>query len=822
MALNKVWQYRVLCFGLTTAPHLFTRMVHVEPLAVGARGQGIHIHVDLDDWFILAKDEETLRLQTQNVLSKARKIFSNTLQKVRFLGYENRHSSELCTASSEEIGSSFTGSTGHPNSHTHIPETNHESYRNDGVSGRIDPVRNARKETNSVCTERDLERERELPRSKHPNLIRDEKRCPVVVHTTQYPVLSLSSGLERHSDDPDRCLHNRLGSSSRGQDGIRKVDTSGGSKSHQHPRDVGCEKGTRDLSGSPCRSKSTDPVRQHDSCIVHIQARGSEVLQSVSGSQRDPSVVQNPEHNSPVKTHSRQEECPCGSTESSRNGNLHRVETQSSNVQENHPTNMVSTSGSVRHSLEQPGTTVCLPISRQEGNPHGCIQSGLGLSGETLSVSSNGNNTTVPGEDRSVREHVPSSPTMLAKQGMVPTVAKTSHRLPSRDSSLREPVVSRSRSGKSKEPPKTRYNEISRVDAIRQSLVERGFPEEVAIRAAKPQRESTSRNYDSIWQKFVGWLDSRGISDPTKTTVQLIVLYLDHLQKAGRAVSTILVHKSAIVKTLYQITGFSLNESGTLADYLKNMKQNVPKNKLSFPKWELCVVLKGLRDKPFEPLDKVDIKYLTYKTVFLISLASAARVSEISALSAQEGFVRIKQDKSKVTLKPFEGFLAKNQTSMEPPREYSIKSLHQHIPFDDPERFLCPVRAIRIYLERTNRFRGDKRKLFISLCPNYSKEIGVNTISRWIRETIKLSYSSQKSSEIETLFRVSAHEVRAIATSLAAWRNVAIKDILKAAYWKSHNTFTDFYLRDMVSSTRKLNKQGNSVVCAGKELVLDI
>jgi hypothetical protein len=299
-------------------------------------------------------------------------------------------------------------------------------------------------------------------------------------------------------------------------------------------------------------------------------------------------------------------------------------------------------------------------------------------------------------------------------------------------------------------------------------------------------------------------------------------MYLEHLQKIGRAVSTIMVHKSATVKTLYQITGLSLNESGTLAVFIKNMKRDIPRDRLSFPKWELCVVLKGLRERPFEPLETVDIKYLSYKTVFLITLVSAARVSELSALSAQEGFVRIKQDKSKVTLRPFQGFLAKNQTSMEPPREFSIKALHQHIPSDDPERLLYPVRVIRIYLERTNKFRGAKKKLFISLASKYSKEIGVNTISRWIREAIKLSYSSQKSSEIETPFRVSAHGVRAIATSLAAWKNVSIKEILKAAHWKSHNTFTDFYLRDMVSSTRWLGQQGESVVCAGKELVLEI
>jgi hypothetical protein len=69
LAVNKVWQYKVLCFGLKTAPCLFTRAI--QPLAVWARSQGIQIHVYIDDWLIVAKDRQTLLVQTQKVLKKA-------------------------------------------------------------------------------------------------------------------------------------------------------------------------------------------------------------------------------------------------------------------------------------------------------------------------------------------------------------------------------------------------------------------------------------------------------------------------------------------------------------------------------------------------------------------------------------------------------------------------------------------------------------------------------------------------------------------------------------------------------------------------------
>jgi len=72
LALERVWQYRVICFGLKTAPHLFTRMV--QPLAGWARSRSIQMHVYLDDWLIVHMDPKILEQQTQEVLLKAREL----------------------------------------------------------------------------------------------------------------------------------------------------------------------------------------------------------------------------------------------------------------------------------------------------------------------------------------------------------------------------------------------------------------------------------------------------------------------------------------------------------------------------------------------------------------------------------------------------------------------------------------------------------------------------------------------------------------------------------------------------------------------------
>ena len=56
IAGGKTWQFRVLCFGLTTAPQVFTRVM--APVSVLAHRLGIRLIRYIDDWLILAASEE--------------------------------------------------------------------------------------------------------------------------------------------------------------------------------------------------------------------------------------------------------------------------------------------------------------------------------------------------------------------------------------------------------------------------------------------------------------------------------------------------------------------------------------------------------------------------------------------------------------------------------------------------------------------------------------------------------------------------------------------------------------------------------------------
>ena len=125
----------------------------------------------------------------------------------------------------------------------------------------------------------------------------------------------------------------------------------------------------------------------------------------------------------------------------------------------------------------------------------------------------------------------------------------------------------------------------------------------------------------------------------------------------------------------------------------------------------------------------------------------------------------------------------------------TIPSLYNCVDSDKDERLLCPVRAVRYYLERTKQFRPSCKHLFISTGQE-KKGISRNTISFWIRTVIDHGYSSASEDDCRAV-KVSAHKVHSIASSMPFKKNVAVSQILQAGTWKSQSTFTKFYLREV-------------------------
>ena len=123
---------------------------------------------------------------------------------------------------------------------------------------------------------------------------------------------------------------------------------------------------------------------------------------------------------------------------------------------------------------------------------------------------------------------------------------------------------------------------------------------------------------------------------------------------------------------------------------------------------------------------------------------------------------------------------------------------------DHPERMLCPVRALKAYLERTKEPEVRRGKTLLFLNPKKPESnISLEHISIWIKKLVKDAHEHAGVEHLR-LAKLSAHDVRKFSASWAAFNGAPFDEIMQAACWKSQTTFTSFYLKAMATPVEGL------------------
>ena len=227
-------------------------------------------------------------------------------------------------------------------------------------------------------------------------------------------------------------------------------------------------------------------------------------------------------------------------------------------------------------------------------------------------------------------------------------------------------------------------------------------------------------------------------SPPVKSAADFL-MYLFEDKKLQP--STIDGYRSAIADKLGNTT-VNISKDDNLTRLLESFHRDRPKGRRGIPSWNLSLVLHQLTKAPFEPLREASLKHLIFKTVFLLALGSGKRRSEIHAW--QHKNIRHQSNWSKVSLFPSPSFLSKNQLAKEGPDSVAPVVIPALAPTLDKslksDRSLCPVRALRYYLDRTSDLRQHKELVFVSFKKGFNKDISPATISSWIKQTVILCY----------------------------------------------------------------------------------
>ncbi|KAI2666668.1 enzymatic polyprotein [Labeo rohita] len=189
---------------------------------------------------------------------------------------------------------------------------------------------------------------------------------------------------------------------------------------------------------------------------------------------------------------------------------------------------------------------------------------------------------------------------------------------------------------------------------------------------------STRRLYGLKWRIFVNWCSSRG-RDPRRCGIESVLSFLQEGLDRHLSASTLKVHVAAISANHDLVGGRSVGKRDLIIRFLRGARRLNPPQPHLIPSWDLAVVLQGLQQDPFEPLQD--------------------QVVTLQAISPQE-----------------------DDPNLTP---------------------LCPVRALHIYMEQTQPFRRSDQLFVCYGGQQKGKAVSKQRISHWLVNAIRTAYQAR-------------------------------------------------------------------------------
>ncbi len=336
--------------------------------------------------------------------------------------------------------------------------------------------------------------------------------------------------------------------------------------------------------------------------------------------------------------------------------------------------------------------------------------------------------------------------------------------------------------------PASRPLETSCLVPRRDAEVLGDLPQGVVDTITAARAPSTRHAYALKWNLFVEWCSSHR-EDPRRCPIRVVLSFLQQGLERRLSPSTLKVYVAAIAANHDPVEGKSVGKHDWVVRFLRGARRLNPPRPPSIPSWDLSLVLRALQQGPFEPLQTVEPKFLSMKTLLLLALASIKRVGDLHAFSIDDSCLQFGPADSQIILRPRPGYVPKVPTT---PFRDQVVSLQALPPEEaDPAlALLCPVRALRHYVDRTQSFRTSDQLFVCHGGRQKGNAVSKQRMAHWIVDAITLAYQAQG---VPCPFRLRAHSTRSVASSWALARGASLTDICRAAGWATPNTFARFY-----------------------------
>ncbi len=289
--------------------------------------------------------------------------------------------------------------------------------------------------------------------------------------------------------------------------------------------------------------------------------------------------------------------------------------------------------------------------------------------------------------------------------------------------------------------PASRPLETSCLVPRRVAEVLGDLPQEVVDTITLARAPSTRHAFALKWNLFVEWCSSHR-EDPRRCPIRVVLSFLQQGLERRLSPSTLKVYVAAIAANHDPVEGKSVGKHDWVVRFLRGARRLNPPRPPSIPSWDLSLVLRALQQGPFEPLQTVEPKFLSMKTLLLLALASIKRVGDLHAFSVDDSCLQFGPADSQIILRPRPGYVPKVPTT---PFRDQVVSLQALPPEEaDPAlALLCPVRALRHYVDRTQSFRTSDQLFVCHGGRQKGNAVSKQRMAHWIVDAITLAYQAQ-------------------------------------------------------------------------------
>ena len=789
---GEVFQFRALCFGLSTAPQVFTRVL--APLGGIVHLAGFQIILYLDDWLIIGRSRELVLRAKEFVLNLALELgivinFEKSSlvprQTIEYLGMlidADRFwvfPSKKRTDSALSICQEFLCST-EKQAKSWLSLLGHMSSLEKFIPGARLRMRPLQFHLNR-CWDRGCQKTLvPIPEDLKNNLLwwTDTRRL-----TGGLPLLKKSPDLSLFSD----ASREGWGGDHRRKTSGRKVvsfrETTpyqfSGTKSNLVSPKRGAALGSGQNSSSICR--------QHNSSGILNKTGGNQVLVTFPISTGNIPLARREQGDSNAAIHSGRKEHSGRFPEQEGTDTSKRVDVTSGRLPGSLEVVGSSHGGPICHEPHQKATSIHVSTR----GPHGhsdrfhvakLVQHGR-LCIPTVRHDPQGPQQISVQHQLQNNSHSPLVASERMVSGTPISNIGTSSSIATQTRSA-EPTFSK---GKTQKSP---HSTTCRMETLQRLTKFKDLSKKVSKAIYESRKPSTNVLYQKRWATFVQWCRAHKVSASKPSINSICEFFIYLFEEKKLVVSTIRCFRSTLHSVLRH-TGLKINKNDDIAEVIRSLKLRSPVTNPRIVHWNLDVLLKFLCGEKFEPIRECSILNLTRKTFILLALALSKRVSELQALSRTVGFCK---EGALVSLAL--DFRAKNDFKCKGlARNFLIKELSSLVGQEE-EALLCPVRALKAYLERTKPLIDNNvSRLFVS--PRFPKNhASKNALTSMTKAVIREVHESLRP-DLLPILKVKIHKLRGISTTLAFEKNLSLQKVMEAAQWRCHSVFASHYLKDI-------------------------